>query len=162
MLGRLLLPPVAGHLRPLVGCFHQRQAAAHFSVKSEICTSHSGSRGNSGDLTDTDCAAGHILSLLLHKNAMNGRDLISPEKPECTILCAGDAVIQRIMLREGESECHYNTTLDLPLAIERIDGLADKVSSVDLLDCSIIIEHTDLCGIAVSHMADGIGNILRA
>ena len=64
------------------------------------------------------------------------------------------------MLRQCKSKGHGHAALDLPLAVQRIDCLTHKVRRVDLLDGAVVVEHADLGGVAVSHMAHGIFHIL--
>ena len=93
---------------------------------------------------------------------MDGRHLIGAEQAQRAEPCAGDAVVERIVLRQREAERHGDAALDLPLAGERIDRLADEVRRVDLADRSVVVEHTHMGSVAVGDVADGIGNVLRA
>ena len=68
-------------------------------------------------------------------------------------------MVERELLRQGEAHAHHNAALDLPLAGERIDGLADVVRGDHLFDeARLLIEDAHLRGVAVGHMAHGVRN----
>lgn len=66
--------------------------------------------------------------------------------------------VDGILLRQGIAHGHDDAALDLALAGERVDGLADVVRGYHFADeAGLLVEDADLRGVAVGDVGDGFG-----
>ena len=113
---------------PLIGRTGQRQAVAALTVELiiRLCDGRSGR--NRGDLADADGTAGNLQTGLIEHQRLDLRHLMCAEQAERAEFGGRFTVrVDLVFLRQRKAHRHDDAALDLALAGQGVDGLADIV-----------------------------------
>ena len=139
----------------------QASASAAVEAVVGICDGRGG--GDRDDLSESYGSACHVQTLAFDYDRFYLRHFVGPEEPERAELGLRDAVLDQVLFLQGIAHAHDNSAFDLAFDVGGVYGLPDIVGGdyLQYLVCRLVgfLEDADLGGIAVGHMALGVGQV---